>query len=89
MAWHDHRELGELTSAVMSEIDLFQARIGDQVATLVMYTSTFLTGISIGFAHSWQGHVRSSTSVNSLRSYLWSCTGSNDRAESTRLCPCR
>jgi len=52
-AWYDAQDSGELTARVASDVDLMTLGMGPKVGYAVQYFSSFVTGISIGFAYGW------------------------------------
>eukprot|EP00180_Rhodochaete_pulchella_P003536 Plantae.Rhodophyta-Rhodochaete_pulchella.ctg6138.p1 GENE.Plantae.Rhodophyta-Rhodochaete_pulchella.ctg6138~~Plantae.Rhodophyta-Rhodochaete_pulchella.ctg6138.p1 ORF type:complete len:205 (+),score=17.02 Plantae.Rhodophyta-Rhodochaete_pulchella.ctg6138:3-617(+) len=54
ISFYDVQDTGELTSQVAGDVDLIQAGIGDKLATLIMYTSTFVAGVIVGFVYCWK-----------------------------------
>eukprot|EP00179_Madagascaria_erythrocladioides_P007017 CAMPEP_0198307156 /NCGR_PEP_ID=MMETSP1450-20131203/69_1 /TAXON_ID=753684 ORGANISM="Madagascaria erythrocladiodes, Strain CCMP3234" /NCGR_SAMPLE_ID=MMETSP1450 /ASSEMBLY_ACC=CAM_ASM_001115 /LENGTH=1259 /DNA_ID=CAMNT_0044009719 /DNA_START=76 /DNA_END=3852 /DNA_ORIENTATION=- len=54
MNFYDTQDTGELTARVAGDVDLIQSGIGDKVGTFIMFTTTFIAGIAIGFAYGWK-----------------------------------
>ncbi|OSX73091.1 hypothetical protein BU14_0378s0001, partial [Porphyra umbilicalis] len=52
-AWYDAQDSGELTARVASDVDLMTLGMGPKVGYAVQYFSSFVTGLSIGFAYGW------------------------------------
>ena len=55
MAYYDaHDDTGELTSRMPSDVDLMQSGIGDKIVTFLMFATTFVTGVVVGFVYGWK-----------------------------------
>ena len=37
-----------------SDVDLMQSGIGDKIVTFLMFATTFVTGVVVGFVYGWK-----------------------------------
>eukprot|EP00076_Gallus_gallus_P037648 XP_025003186.1 ATP-binding cassette sub-family B member 5 isoform X2 [Gallus gallus] len=54
MAWFDSTQIGTLNTRLTDDINTIHEGIGDKICIFVQFFSTFLAGITIGFAHGWK-----------------------------------
>ncbi|XP_054846913.1 ATP-binding cassette sub-family B member 5 [Eublepharis macularius] len=54
MAWFDTTQIGTLNTRLTDDINNIQEGIGDKISLIVQFSSTFLSGIIIGFVYGWK-----------------------------------
>ncbi|XP_033100770.1 ATP-dependent translocase ABCB1-like isoform X2 [Anneissia japonica] len=54
LSWYDTHKSGELNTRLTEDIENIRNGIGDKLAVVIQWTTTFFGGLGLGFAKSWK-----------------------------------
>uniref|UniRef100_A0A8D2Q923 Uncharacterized protein n=1 Tax=Varanus komodoensis TaxID=61221 RepID=A0A8D2Q923_VARKO len=54
MGWFDNIQIGTLNTRLTEDINTIHEGIGDKLGIIIQYSTTFVTGIIVGFVYGWK-----------------------------------